>query len=281
MKPLNPHTAGDFQGVSIDVAREGGGEQQDTTGRFFYRAGAAQGDHHFDHVVHMPWYAQGDFFAFHGDGLATLFRLGQAGFDIAEGYRVTPNTKSAPLLGHGLGEAHHAHLGGRVVQLANVAMETRRGGDVDDAAGGGGFSGGLFFPGGIPHVRCGGADEAEGSGVVHRQHGFPLFIAHLVQHAVPRVSRIVYENVDVAKRGVGLLKKLIGEFGVRNIAGYSDGGATGLFDGGYDFLRRATVPITDHHTGTVGREKFGRSGSDAPSGSCNNGHLVLEERSHG
>ena len=68
-------------------------------------------------------------------------------------------------------------------------MRAGRAGDVDDTS---------WLP--VFDTEVGGqlAHEAERSGVVYGEDGVPLLIRHLVDHAVPRETRVVDEDVDLA-----------------------------------------------------------------------------------
>src|SRR5690606_7300303 len=115
-----------------------------------------------------------------------------------KGDGVAADAKRAPFFGDGFSQADHAHFAGGVVDLADVAVQARGRGDVDDAAGFDGFAGFFFFFGGLAHVGGGGADEAEGGGGVDVEDLLPLFVARFVQHAVPGKASVVDEDVEFA-----------------------------------------------------------------------------------
>jgi hypothetical protein len=93
---------------------------------------------------------------------------------------VGPHAKDAPLLCKGLGKAYNARFGGGIVSLADVAVKSRRAGDVDDAA----ILGGRARFGLDAHIRRSGADETEGRPDVDLQYDVPCVIRRRVYHAV-------------------------------------------------------------------------------------------------
>jgi len=143
-----------------------------------------------------------NFLALDLDTLASLLGASEAGLDEAKGDSVAADAETSPLLGNGLGHAEDAHLGGGVVDLADIAVETAGGGDVDDAAVISLALGVHLLLGGIAEVGGGGADDAEGGGLVHGEHQIPLLVVHLVDHAVIGESSIVDDVVDLAIRPI-------------------------------------------------------------------------------
>ena len=93
---------------------------------------------------------------------------------------VGAHAKDAPLFCNGLGKAQDGGFGRGVVSLADVAVEPRDAGDVDDAA----ILGGLarFRLDAHKRRRC--TDETEGRADVNFHDDVPRFVGHRVQHAV-------------------------------------------------------------------------------------------------
>ena len=96
-----------------------------------------------------------------------------------------------------LGEADDAGLGGRVVDLAHLALLAVDRGDVDDAAG-------IAVAHALDHRPRHGEHRIE----VGAHHRRPLVEGHLVEHAVARDAGIVDEDVDRPELGLDLLDAL-------------------------------------------------------------------------
>ena len=86
-------------------------------------------------------------------------------------YRLPSTHLDVPLRAlsrQGRAQPNHRHFGRRVVGLAEVTVESRRAGDVDDAA--------------VPllaHVRPRGANDLEDALDVHHLHEVPVLVGHL------------------------------------------------------------------------------------------------------
>jgi hypothetical protein len=95
---LRSPSRGHLKNVAVDVAREGGREQQHAAGGLFGRAGAGHGDDHEGHVAQVAGDAEGDGLAADLDVLAGFLGLGEAGLDVAEGDGVAAGCQKGPTL---------------------------------------------------------------------------------------------------------------------------------------------------------------------------------------
>ena len=86
-----------------------------------------------------------------------------------------------------------------------------------------------------PKVRRRRPDDLERSSAVQVHDGVPLLVRHLVDHPVPRVPRIVDDDVDLAVAKLcGFLDERLDVGVVEDVAGDGDGGAAGRgYGGGY------------------------------------------------
>ena len=130
----------------------------------------------------------------------------------------------APFLGNRLGHTDDTGFRDAIVDLARVAVRAGRAGNLHDAAG-------LA----VLDAEVGGrlAHEPEGRRIVHVEDRLELRVAHPVDHAVPRVARVVDEDVDLAVAEVGGRLDELGEVrGVGHVAGDGDGAVrVGVVDG--------------------------------------------------
>src|SRR5471030_3139948 len=147
-------------------------------------------------------------------------------------------TLAAPFLGHGLGHADNGSLSGGIAHLAGVAVDAGDGGDIHhfavDAAA---FV--LFFLGCAADKIRSGAQDAEGRGGVHVEHGVPLLVGHFLDDSVPGVAGIVDDDVDAAELVQCGLDDTRAEIRRRHVAEATDGVAAECLYFGDGFLRRA------------------------------------------
>lgn len=94
-------------------------------------------------------------------------------------------------------------------------------------------------------VRCGGAHELKRPRLVNGQHGLPLLVGHLVDHAVPGETCVVDDDMDFAVAEVGGPLDQLGVVGwVDDVAGYGDGLAAGFADGFCDCFGFGCVGVS-------------------------------------
>ena len=216
---LHISAPGHLQRLPVDITHVRAAQGQDTAGRLGGCPGPPERDVH----VHLRPFAalgldlaprnpQGDFGAVRGgDGGAVLLGAGQSGVDVPERDGVGAHAElRAPFFCYCFGEPGHARFGEGVVDLPCVAVRAGRAGDLDDAAGLAVLD---------AEVGRGGAHEAEGGGVVHGQDGVPLFVGHLVDHAVPGEAGVVDDVVDLAVAELrGLLDQVVDVGCVHDVA---------------------------------------------------------------
>ncbi|KAK5633191.1 hypothetical protein RRF57_008904 [Xylaria bambusicola] len=102
-----------------------------------------------------------------------------------------------PLLRNRLRHPGDSSLRHGIIDLSGVAVDAARRGDVHDAP---------RLAVAHAEVRRRGPDQLEGRRRVQVHDRVPLVVAHLVYHPVPRVPRVVHEDVQLAvAEGRGLL----------------------------------------------------------------------------
>ena len=190
---LHRHAAIDHEHLAGDVAGVIGGEEEGRIGDILGLAEVGQRD-------------AGE------QGLAGLFGdgIGHVRGDEAGGDGIHCHLAAGNFLGHGLGEADDAGLGGGVVALAYVAGHAYDGGDVDDAAGGALHEGALQ-----------GFHKEEHALEVGGEHGVPVAFLHAHEQAVLGDAGVIHQNID---GGVLSLDFLDADFyggGIGHIAGES------------------------------------------------------------
>ena len=171
----------------------------------------------------------------------------QARHDQAKSHAVDVDLVAAPLFGHGFGQAVDPGLGRRVIGLACVAVHPRSRRDVDHLAVLGCTRFGFAFGRFADEARCG-AQDAKRRGQVHGEHGFPLLVAHLLQHVVPGVAGVVDDDVDAAKGVERGFDKAVAKVGVGHAANAGHGLATAGHDIGHGLLGRGLVKVVDDNT---------------------------------
>lgn len=139
-------------------------------------------------------------------------RGSNGGNDVAE------NVVLVTLLGEGLGEANKGELGGRVVGLAKVAVETGGGGGVDDTA--------VLL---LAEVRPGGAGDLVGTVDVDLHDEVPVLILEVLEAGVAEDAGVVDDDVDTAESLDGGVDDLVTKLD-RVVVG------DGLATGGLDFV---------------------------------------------
>ena len=168
------------------------------------------------------------------------------------------------------GEGGDAGLGRAVVGLADVAVDARRGAGVDDAA--------LDRPADllalVAPVGRGVARGRERALQVHLDHGIPLALVHVGEHAVAQDAGVVDEDVEPAEMRDRRVDHRLGALPAADVLAVGDRLAAGLLDrgddlaGGRGVLARAVHPgadVVDHHLGAVRRQQQGMLAADAAS----------------
>ena len=144
-------------------------------------------------------------------------------------------------------ESYQCKLGGRVVGLTKVAIQTRSRRCIDDTT--------EFL---LAHVRPSSVCAGKRAVDVHGHHLVPLLVAHRFERLVTKNTCVVDENIHTAPLVNGLLNDL-GALCIRVIVG--DGLATSLGDllhskiGGLLAIRRSTQVIYEHFSATRRIEK--------------------------
>ena len=156
-------------------------------------------------------------------------------------------------MGKGLAHAVEAQLGGRIVGLAEVAVDAGGRSGEDDAAEG------LFAeegPGGLGH--------AEGATQVHFHDLVPVFLAHLGEGDVAQDAGVVDQHVHAAKGILGDLHGLLGAFDGRDrlvagdgLAAHGDDFVDDLVGRGFAgaFAAEAAAQVVDDHVGAARGEQ--------------------------
>mmetsp|Transcript_7195 Transcript_7195/g.17602 ORF Transcript_7195/g.17602 Transcript_7195/m.17602 type:complete len:371 (+) Transcript_7195:26-1138(+) len=181
-------TPGHFQAVAIDVGGEGRREHQDRPGSLLRLSEPLQRHNHRKGLLQLGWQAQLHLGRSDVDRLPARVVSGQPRLDEAEGNRIAADVVPTPLLCHGLCEAEDSRFCSRVVGLAGVSVDPRRGGDVqDDPRPRPPFLLHLALGQGA-HVVARRLDELERHRAVNVQHRLPLLLRRLVDDTVPRVS---------------------------------------------------------------------------------------------
>lgn len=126
-------------------------------------------------------------------------------------------------------------------------------------------------------VRRRGAYELERSGVVQREDGIPLFIRHLMNHAIPSESRIIDNDMDLASAELGcFLDELVNVGGGEYVAGYGEGFSACVVDGLGDRVGFCAVDVLDDYVGAFAGEELGGFGADALARAGYDGDLIGE-----
>mmetsp|Transcript_1534 Transcript_1534/g.4358 ORF Transcript_1534/g.4358 Transcript_1534/m.4358 type:complete len:325 (-) Transcript_1534:188-1162(-) len=216
-------TPGHFQAVAIDVGGEGRREHQDRPGSLLRLSEPLQRHNHRKGLLQLGWQAQLHLGRSDVDRLPARVVSGQPRLDEAEGNRIAADVVPTPLLCHGLCEAEDSRFCSRVVGLAGVSVDPRRGGDVqDDPRPRPPFLLHLALGQGA-HVVARRLDELERHRAVNVQHRLPLLLRRLVDDTVPRVSCVVDDNVDSRKRPHGRLDQLFDDANLGQVAVDTDG----------------------------------------------------------
>ena len=126
------------------------------------------------------------------------------------------------LLRNCLGHARYPSFRERIVDLTRVPIHARGTRDVDNVS-----RLAVLYA----EVRRRSAHNLERRGCVQVHDGVPLLVRHLVDHAVPRVARVVDDDVDLAVAEVGgFLDERLDVRVVEYVAGDRDGRAARLLD---------------------------------------------------
>lgn len=135
---------------------------------------------------------------------------------MTKGNCIHPHTKlRAPLLRNRLCQAHHTCLRQRVIRLARIAVGATRAAHIHNRA---------RFLVLDAEIRRGCPNQPEWRRVVNRQDGIPLFVRDLVHYAVPGITCVVDNVVDLAAAKLGgFLDQDVDVVGIGDVAGYSDG----------------------------------------------------------
>lgn len=98
---------------------------------------------------------------------------------------------------------------------------------------------------------------------MQREDGIPLFIRHLMNHAVPSESRIVNDDMDLASTELGrFLDELVDMCGGEHVAGDGEGfSARGVNELG-DGMGFFAVDVLDDDMGAFAGEELGGFGAD-------------------
>mmetsp|Transcript_4065 Transcript_4065/g.12229 ORF Transcript_4065/g.12229 Transcript_4065/m.12229 type:complete len:291 (+) Transcript_4065:107-979(+) len=204
--------------MPIDVAAEGGGEHQDGSCRLLRLPESAEGDELLEHSDDVARDAELHVLPADLHCLSRLAVSSQPCLNEAEGDRIAADVVLTPLLGHRLGQAHDPRLGRRVVGLARVPVDPRRGGDVENNPRLRLSCLADFLLGGRPHVLTRLLDEPEGNGAVNFEHGLPLLFGCLVDHTVPGVARVVDDDVDSGKPPDGRVHESLHDSWLRQVS---------------------------------------------------------------
>lgn len=217
--------------------------------------------------------AKSDLLAVDLDGSAGLLGLSETRVDPAESDAVDTNTERTPLLAHGLGQTKHARLGGRVVDLPDVAVCTRGGGDVDD--------GHVLTLALVLDAEVGGGstDDAEGSGDVAVEHELEGGVVGGVRHLVSGESGVVDNDVELSPLVDGGLDYTLAKVLVHDVASEGDGRSSSLCDLGCNILRFLRVEVRDDDVGAVAGEELCGSFADTLTSTGDDSDLTLEEGS--
>lgn len=108
-------------------------------------------------------------------------------------------------------------------------------------------------------------NQSKRSRGMNLQNRVPLLIVHLVDHAVPRVSGVVDNNMNLAVSKLGrFFHKHFDVVGVRDVAGHAEGSVGG---GVVDCFRHGVgsgaVHVADNHFGAFVGEQAGAFGADS------------------
>lgn len=133
---LDALTTSDLEGVAGNVGGKGTAEQEDRASGLLDLTSTLQGGVSKDNsgwgslLLGTHGDSEGNLLSINNHGLAVLLGTGQTSVDIAKGNGVAADTERAPLLGDGLSQTNDTGLGGGVVGLTNVTVESRSGGDL-------------------------------------------------------------------------------------------------------------------------------------------------------
>jgi hypothetical protein len=126
------------------------------------------------------------------------------------------------LLSNGLRQPSNTSLRQRIVDLSRISMQARCRRNIDD----------------IPllaildsEVRCSGANNLKRCGTVESNNSVPLLIRHFVDNAIPCITRVVYDYMDLPIAEFSSLLDEGGNVGiVEDVAYYGDCRAAGGVD---------------------------------------------------
>lgn len=133
---LNALATSNLEGVTGNVGGKGTAEQEDRASGLLDLTSTLQGGVGKDNsrwgslLLGAHGDSEGNLLAINNHSLAVLLGTGQTGVDIAKGNGVAADTERTPLLGDGLSQTNDTSLGGGVVGLTNVTVESRGGGDL-------------------------------------------------------------------------------------------------------------------------------------------------------
>src|SRR5512132_2510497 len=230
---------------------------------FFRRAPSAEGDHPFHEGEHFRLHAHLHFpLADMRDRRLGTDRLGHSRADVTERDRVDVDVVPAPLLRQRLRETDDRSLARRVRDLAGVAVQT---GDrrhvhdlsLHDAP----FV--LFLLRELAQRFRRRAEDPERRARVHVEHGVPLVVGHLLDHAVPRVAGVVHDDVEPAEALDRRANEACRKIGLRHVTRARRRLAALPFDGARRRIGHGLVDVVQHDACALGGELGGDGGADA------------------
>src|SRR5262245_52739159 len=204
--------------------------------------------------------------------LSLLVRRRQPRLDEAKGDRVYVDLQRPPLAGEGLRDPDEAGLARGVVDLADVALRAGDRGHVDDLAEDLAALLEILLRR-FAQGRRRGAEDAEGDDGVDLEHRADLVVAHVVCDPVPRVARVVHDDVEPAELGDGLLDERFRDAVLREVAA-EDRGLT--FDLAGRLRREIGVEVVHEDPRSLGAEELRGRTPDTPGRTRDDRGLALQ-----
>lgn len=275
---LDTTTTGDLKSLTGNVGSKGRSKEEDRGGGLLNRTWPAERNvsNSSDRLLlvvtsRTAGNTESDLLAVDLDSSTGLLSLGETSVDPAESDGVGADAERTPLLADGLGDTKDGRLGSRVVDLADVAVDTRGGGDIDD-----GHVLALVL---VLDAEVGSSstDDAEGSGDVAVEHELESSVIGGVSHLVGGETGIVDNDVELAPLVDGSLDYALAKVGVHDVTGESDGRATSLVDGVGHILGLLAFEIRNNDVSAVAGEELGGGLTDTLTSTGDDGDLALEE----
>ena len=159
---------------------------------------------------------------------------------------ISLNVVLVTLLGQGLSKTNKTHLGGRVVGLTKVSVQTSRRSSIDNTT--------ILL---LTEVRPSGLGHLEGTVQVNVQNQLEILFLHLLERSITQNTSVIDDHMDSTKVLDGSLNNLVS---IQNVVVVGHGNSSSLLD------------LVYHNIGSFGVTSL--TGSTTSTG--DNDHLIFK-----